>query len=127
MPKSWLPPKVWLHGGQSTKTGGSSARNGRPQRIIDWLAHSISCVLITPFGWPVEPEVKSIFAIVSGPTLACAVSTAAVGVVAASSANNVALRFGGGFAVTTISIPSGTVAAIARENAAPLAAKTRPG
>ena len=43
-----------------------------PQRIIDWLAHSISCVLITPFGWPVEPEVNSILAMVSGPTLACA-------------------------------------------------------
>ena len=28
MPKSWLPPKVWFHGSQSTSTGGSSARNG---------------------------------------------------------------------------------------------------
>ena len=64
---------------------------------------------------------------VSGPTLACAASTAAVGVVAARSANSVARRSGGGFAVTTISTVSGTVAAIARANAAPLAAKTRPG
>ena len=34
---------------------------------------------MTPFGWPVEPEVNRIFATVSGPTLACAASTAAVG------------------------------------------------
>ena len=98
-----------------------------PQRIIDWLAHSMRCVLITPFGWPVEPEVNRIFAMVSGPTLACAASTAAVGVVAARSANSVALRFGGGLAVTAISTSCGTVAAMARAKASPLAAKTRPG
>src|SRR5579863_10513607 len=101
--------------------------NGMPQRIIDWLAHSISCVLITPFGWPVEPEVNRILAMVSGPTPACAASTAAVGCVAARSANSVAFLFGGGVLVTAISTFSGTVAAIARANAAPLAAKTNPG
>ena len=57
-------------------------RKREPARIIAWLAHSMRCVLMTPFGWPVEPEVKRIFAIVSGPTLACAASTAGVGCVA---------------------------------------------
>ena len=36
------------------------------------------CVLITPFGWPVEPEVNSSLAMVSGPTRSCASSTARV-------------------------------------------------
>ena len=36
-------------------------------------------VLITPLGWPVEPEVNRILATVSGPTLANAASTAGVG------------------------------------------------
>jgi len=27
--KLWLPPKVWLHGSQSTTTGGVVARNGQ--------------------------------------------------------------------------------------------------
>ena len=48
----------------------------RPALIIAWLAHSMRWVLMTPFGWPVEPEVNRILAIVSGPTLACAASTA---------------------------------------------------
>ena len=42
-------------------------------RIISWFAQSIRCVLITPLGRPVEPDVKSTFATVSGPTRACAV------------------------------------------------------
>ena len=67
-PKLWLPPKVWFHGSQSTITGGSSPRKARPARIIAWLPHSMRWVLMTPFGWPVEPEVNRIFAIVSGPT-----------------------------------------------------------
>ena len=44
--------------------------------IIAWLAHSMRCVLITRFGEPVEPEVNRNLAIVSGPTAACAASTA---------------------------------------------------
>ena len=47
----WLPPNVWLHGSQSTTTGGSSARNGQTWRIACWLAHSIRCVVVTAFGW----------------------------------------------------------------------------
>ena len=50
-----------------------------PARIIAWLAHSMRWVLMTPLGWPVEPEVNRILAMVSGPTLACAASTAGVG------------------------------------------------
>jgi hypothetical protein len=41
------------------------------------LATSIRCVLITPLGSPVEPEVNRIFATVSGPTRAKASSTRA--------------------------------------------------
>ncbi len=63
---------------------------------------------------------------VSGPTLACAGSTASVGFAASSSANSVAGRSPGS-AVTTISTSCGTAASMARENALPLAAKTRPG
>ncbi len=53
-------------------------------------------VLITAFGMPVEPEVKRNFAMVSGPTLSCAASIAAVGVVAASSSKgNILFRAAG--------------------------------
>ena len=56
---------VWFHGSQSQSTGGSSARNGITARIISWFEQSIRCVLMTPFGRPVEPEVKRILATVS--------------------------------------------------------------
>jgi hypothetical protein len=79
----WLPPKVWLHGSQSSSTGGSAARNGQTTRIIRWFAQSIRWVFSTPFGPPVDPEVNRIFATVSGPTAAQAASTSALGAVAA--------------------------------------------
>ena len=82
---------------------------------------------MTPFGWPVEPDVNRIFAIVSGPTLAWAASTAAVGREPDSSANAVIGRLPAGFSVTTTSASAGTAAAMARANAVPFAAKTRPG
>src|SRR5436190_1720193 len=47
------------------------------------------CVLITPFGVPVEPDVNRILATVSGPTRANAASTRSVGCVASSSATGV--------------------------------------
>ena len=78
----WLPPKVWFQGSQSTSTGGSSASEGKDCAIICWLAHSMRWVLITALGCLVEPEVNRNLAIVSGPTRACAASTAAVGAVA---------------------------------------------
>ena len=59
-----------------------------------WFEHIMRWVLITPFGMPVEPEVNRNFAIVSGPTLACAASTAAVGTVDASSSKDTDLRPG---------------------------------
>src|ERR1019366_7691361 len=95
--------------------------------VMAWFAHSMSWVLITPFGWPVEPEVNRIFATVSGPTLACAALTTGVGCALASFANNVDGRSLAGFVVTTTSTPTGTVAAMARAKVAPFAAKTRPG
>src|ERR1700730_15000358 len=99
----------------------------RPQRIIAWLAHSISWVLMTPLGWPVEPEVNRILAMVSGAILACAASTAAVGCALARSANSGAGRSLGGFGVSVISTPGGRAGPVARAKAVPLAAKTKPG
>jgi hypothetical protein len=64
------------------------------------LAQSISWVLMTPLGWPVEPEVNRILAMVSGVILACAISTAGVACALDRSANSVAGRSLGGFAVT---------------------------
>jgi len=82
---------------------------------------------MTPFGWPVEPEVNRILAMVSGRISACATSTAGVGCTFARSVNSVAARSFGGFAVTATSTPGGTAAAMARAKAVPFAAKTRPG
>ena len=84
----WLPPKVWLHGSQSTITGRSAARNGHTCRIICWLAASIRCVLSTPLGVPVEPEVNRIFAIaVRRPGRRRPPATAGPGAVASRSAS----------------------------------------
>src|SRR5580658_2156984 len=99
----------------------------RLERIIAWFEHSIRCVLMTPFGWPVEPEVNRNLAILSGPTLSCATSTAGVGCAAKSSLKEVQLRPAGGAEVATTSTSDGTAAAVARADAAPLAANTRPG
>ena len=84
-------------------------------------------VLITPLGMPVEPEVNSTLATVSGPTLACAASTAAVGVVARRSENAVDLRLESGLRVTITSSSGWATASMARSKARPSAANTRPG
>jgi hypothetical protein len=65
--KLWLAPKVWLHGSQSSTTGGRSRTKGHSSSMARWLEHSIRWVLITPLGCPVEPEVKSTLATASGP------------------------------------------------------------
>ena len=64
---------------------------------------------------------------VSGPILPCASPTAGVGRASSNSTNAVAGRSCAGSAVTTSSTSGDTVAAIARPNAVPLAANTRPG
>ncbi len=122
----WLPPKVWFHGSQSTSTGGSSASCGKHCRIICWFAHSMRCVLITPFGSLVEPEVNRNLAIVSGPTFACAASTAAVGLVASSSANAITARPSREPSASTTGVSRGTTEAIAFAYCGPLA-NTSPG
>jgi hypothetical protein len=98
-----------------------------PALICAWFEHSMRWVLMTPLGLPVEPEVNRIFATVSGPTLACAASTASVGSVMARSANGVVERLPSGLAVTTISQSSGTAASMARANGRPSDANTKPG
>src|SRR3954451_9755203 len=81
----WLPPNVWFQGSQSTSTGGVSAVNGQICARLCWLAHSITCVVITPLGSDVEPEVNRILATLSGPTAPSASSTSIDGLVAVSS------------------------------------------
>src|ERR1700677_2707695 len=76
--KLWLPPKTWLHGSQSRIFGGRAATTGIAAATCVWLTHSIPCVVSTPFGFAVDPEVKMIFAKVSGPTFAWAASTSAL-------------------------------------------------
>src|SRR5919107_5940638 len=66
--KLWLPPNVWFHGSQSTSTGGVPAVNGQICASDCWFAASIPCVLITPLGSAVEPDVNRILATLSGVT-----------------------------------------------------------
>ena len=127
MLKLWLAPKVWLHGSQSTITGGASSRKGQVWAMACWLEHIMRWVLMTPLGSPVEPEVKRILATVSGPTRAKASSTAAVGRAARSSAKAVQSRPSGGFAPMTISAEPKSTARRAPANLAPSAAKTMLG
>src|SRR5450759_5545417 len=108
MLKLWLLPKVWLHGSQSTTTGGSSATKAKPAPIIAWFHDSMRWVLMTPLGFPVEPEVNRNFAIVSGVILALAAATPASSSAPTRSENSVALRFPGGLRVTTSSAALGT-------------------
>ena len=91
MLKQKLPPNVWFQGSQSTRTGGRSSRNGHTCAAICWFEQSMRWVLTTPLGVPVEPEVKRIFATVSGPIRANASSTRAVGVASSSAAIGVAV------------------------------------
>src|ERR1022692_3229142 len=127
MLKLWLLPKVWLHGSQSTSTGGSSATKAKPAAIIAWFEHSMRWLLMTPLGFPVEPEVNRNFAIVSGVTLPLAAATPALSSGPTRSANSVALQSAGGLRVTTSSVSLGTAAAMARANAPPSLADTIPG
>ena len=106
----WLPPKVWLHGSQSTSTGGRSARKRQSWPHAAWLVHSMRCVLITPLGAPVEPEVNRIFATVSGPMRWNASSSAWRGTVARSAAIDVASIPGGGLADTATAAPPSLIA-----------------
>ena len=49
---------------------------GQTCAFDSWLAHNMRCVLMTPLGSPVEPEVNRNFAIVSGPVASNAAATA---------------------------------------------------
>ena len=70
-----VAPERVDHGSQSTITGGCSARKGQICALACWLAESIRWVLMTPLGSPVDPDVKSSLAIVSGPTARAAAAT----------------------------------------------------
>src|SRR5580658_5705131 len=126
MPKLWLPPKVWFHGSQSHSTGGSSPRNAKTVRSISWLEQSMRCVVTTPFGLPVEPDVNKTLAIVSGVTRECASSTAAEGEASANSWNEVERSDAGGVTVTS-SVHESRTSESGSSKAAPSAANTREG
>jgi hypothetical protein len=64
--KSKLPPNVWFQGSQSTRIGSASSTKGQSWAMPSWLEHSIRCVLTTPLGRSVEPDVNRILAIVIG-------------------------------------------------------------
>ena len=76
------------HGRLVGQEGQHGARSAPGWRV------SIRCVLITPLGEPVEPDVNSTFATVSGPTRRCASSTRAVAVTSTSAANGVERTLG---------------------------------
>ena len=74
------------------------------------------CVVSTPFGRPVDPEVKPILAIVSGPSAARASSTARVGTVRTRSPMP-----------TACAGTSGRTTSSTRAYASPSSANTSPG
>ena len=85
------------------------------------------CVLIDALGRPVDPDVKSTFAIVSGPTARAASSTALVGVASSSSANGVAARPSGADVATTTSVARRHGAASAGSNASAVGGEDEAG
>ena len=91
------------------------------------LEQSISCVLMTALGMPVEPEVNRNLAMVSGPTASWAASTTGVSGVFMRSAKSVTGRPAGGFFTTTSSTSAGAAFSMARANGAPSATKIMPG
>ena len=74
--KLWLPPKVWLQAASPRRRDAGSLRNGQQAARLSWLAVNMRWVLTTPLGRPVEPEVNSTLAMVSGPSAAKARSHA---------------------------------------------------
>ncbi len=89
------------------------------------MEHSIRWVLITPFGVPVDPEVRRIFATVSGPSAVKVRSTSAWGSVASRSSS--ASVPGCTARATTATGTRSATDASAGPNAAPSSAKTMPG
>jgi hypothetical protein len=111
MLKLWLPPKTWFHGSQSRITGGRSPRKGSPARICAWFTHIIRCVVITPLGLEVEPEVIRILASVSGPTLSRAASTDAPARAWRSASSGVAPEAPGRLETTSMPCSAGSASA----------------
>ena len=123
----WLPPNVWFHGSQSTSTGGVSPSTGMDCHICCWLAHHMPCVLMTPLGRLVEPEVNKNLTMVSGPMAFIAASTSAVSGVSNKAPNSVCfLSTNRPFANTT-SVSAGTVASMAAPYLSASVANTKPG
>ena len=52
IPSTRLPPRPWLHGSQSTSTGGWSSRNGHACATPCSIAPIMPCVTTTPFVSP---------------------------------------------------------------------------
>src|SRR5258706_7215892 len=88
-------------GQQQAAAGCRRGRIGSDDARWTGALHHIRCVLITPFGIPVEPEVNSSLATVSGLTAAAATSTWFVGAVASKASKLVAQRPGSRRTITT--------------------------
>src|SRR6202051_1190190 len=102
---------VWFHGIQSSPGGiGPREVGGRTCIIIAALAHIISCVLMTAFGMPVEPEVNSSLPTVCGVIFEIESSTAPVAGVAARSAKDTLLMPSQGRKTCTTVTPLGSSA-----------------
>ena len=115
-----MPPNVWLHGSQSTITG--VVRNGQHAARLSWFDVSMRWVLTTPLGAPVEPEVNSTLAIVSGVIWANARSSAGERGVRASCAAGSSSS-----APSGPSVPCSVSAANAGPNHTESSANTKPG
>ena len=109
----WLPPKVWFQGSQSISTGGSCARKAKVCAICCRLAQSMRCVLTTPLGSLVEPEVNRNLAIVSGPTARCAAAASGPASVASRSAKVSCARPGSAPCASNTGVSTATQAPIA--------------
>ena len=96
-------------------------------RICSWFADNIRCVLITPFGAPVEPDVNRTLAIVSALTRAWASSTSAVGDVSVSARKLIDCRSGNAVHETTSTPGPSDKLASAFANRGPSSANTSPG
>ena len=123
----WLPPNVWFHGSQSTSTGGASPSTGMDCHICCWLAHHMPCVLMTPLGRLVEPEVNKNLTMVSGPIAFRAASTSAVSSVSNKAPKGVWFLWGKWPWANTTSVSAGTVAVMAAAYFWASVANTKPG
>ena len=126
--KLWLPPKVWFHGSQSTSTGGSSATNVKPDADHRLVRAQHALGVDDALGVAGRARGEQDFRDRVGPDLGVG-GVDRVGRRGREQIGERASRRGlpADWPSTTISMPGGTAASIARANGLPSAANTRPG